>query len=258
MSVLRNATERGSEQEMNLVGELAQLFAGSRLSLEEKIVNPGLFMRRQELSYLIADYEIFRLIQPIKGSIFYFGVYHGAGFMTYANLSAALEPFNHTREIIGFDTFTGNAGISNRDTTHGKSFRTLVEGGFAGESKDFVEKLTVLYDRNRPLSHIARTKLIEGDVVETLPRYLERNQHTVVSLIVLTMNLYEPTKTALSLLWPRLPKGGVVVAYSLNEEYYPGATMALMEVLGGSFSETLNTLPFAPNMAYFVKGGAGR
>lgn len=256
-SPLTNATERGSAPELRLVGEIARLYGDCRLTPEEKIANPGLFMRRQELSYLIADYEIFKLIQGIKGSIFYFGVYHGAEFMTLANLSSALEPFNHTREIVGFDTFTGNRGISDVDTTHGKEYRTLVEGGFASESKDLLERLIGCYDSNRPLGHIPKVKLVEGDVRLTLPRYLETNQHTVVSLVVSTMNLYEPTQTALSLLWPRIPEGGVVVVHSMNEEYYPGATKAVMDVLGGSFTERVSTLPYAPNMAYIVKGGAG-
>lgn len=105
MGDLMNTTERGSRHEVDAMGELAALWDKSELSLEERLVSLGLFMRRQELSYLLANYELFKKIAHVKGSIFYFGVYHGARFMTLANMSAALEPYNHTGELIGFDTF---------------------------------------------------------------------------------------------------------------------------------------------------------
>jgi hypothetical protein len=60
MDELKNATERGSQPELGLIGDLAALWAECGLSAEEKLANPGLFMRRQELSYLIADYEILK------------------------------------------------------------------------------------------------------------------------------------------------------------------------------------------------------
>lgn len=251
MSILEKATERASQHELAAVDELARLFQECPLTLQEKLVNPGLFIRRQELSYIIANYEIFKLVREVKGSIFYFGVYHGAGFMAFANLSAALEPFNHTREIVGFDTFAGYPKISEKDVTDGKDFRTLQVGGFFSDSKQFLEKRIDLYDGNRPLSHIAKAKLIQGDVCETLPDYLRKNRHIVVSLMVLTMNLYEATKTSLSLIWPRMPKGGVCVVHSLNEEYCPGAADAVFDVLGSNIS--VNTFGYAPNLSYIIK-----
>jgi len=250
LSILRKATERSSDEELKLVDELANLFKNSSLSLQEKLVNPSIFMRRQELSMIIGNYEVFKLIREVKGSIFYFGVYHGNGMMNFANLAAALEPFNHSREIIGFDTFTGYPEISEKDKTHGKSFHTLVEGGFSSKSLEFLNELIKIYDKNRPLNHVPKIHLVEGDISKTLPEYLAKNQHTVVSLVVLTINLYEPTKLALTTLWPRIPKGGIVIIHSLNEDYYPGATKAVFDSLG---SVKINTFPFTPNMAYIVK-----
>ena len=251
MSILKKATEKGSDKELLEVDKLAELFKDAPLSLEEKLVNPGLFIRRQELSYILANYEIFKLIQNIKGSIFYFGVYHGAGFMTFANLSAALEPFNHTREIIGFDTFFGYPEITEEDVTPGKSFRTLEKGGYKSDSYNFLQSFFKLYDGNRSLSHIPKVKLVKGDVCQTVPDYLKKNQHTIVSLAIFTMNLYKPTKIAFKSVWSRMPKGGICVMHSLNEECYPGATRPVFEALGSNVK--INTFPFAPNLAYIVK-----
>lgn len=250
LCILRKTTEHSTDEELKLVDELANLFKNSSLSLQEKLVNPSIFMRRQELSMIIGNYEVFKLIREVKGSIFYFGVYHGNGLMHFANLAAALEPFNHTREVIGFDTFTGYPEISEKDKTHGKSFLSLVEGGFSSNSLEFLNELIKIYDKNRPLNHVPKIHLIKGDVGKTLPEYIAKNQHTVVSLLVLTMNLYEPTKLALTTLWPRIPKDGIVLIHTLNEEIYPGATNAVFDSLG---SVKINTFPFTPNMAYIVK-----
>jgi len=179
-------TENSSEAEINNLEELVNVFEESLLSMKEKLINPGLFIRRQELSYLIANYEIFKLIQNVKGSIMYFGVYHGAGLMTFAKLSSALEPYNHTREIIGFDTFSGYPEITKDDTTHEKSYKTLVSGGFSSDSYDYLQKIVKIYDQDRGLNHIQKISFVKGDVMETLPSYLSKNQHTVVSLVILT------------------------------------------------------------------------
>jgi len=250
LSILRKDTERASDKELALIDRLSKLFEKSTLSLQEKMVNPSLFMRRQELSKIIGNYESFKLIQNVKGSVFYFGVYHGNGLMNFANLSASLEPFNHTREIIGFDTFEGYPEIGDKDKTHGKKYRTLVEGGFSSNSLDLIKQLVEIYDENRPLNHVPKIKLIKGDVCKTLPEYISKNQHTVASLVVLTMNLYDPTKLVLETLWPRMPRGGVVIIHSLNEDYYPGATSAVLETLG---TVKINTFPFTPNMSYIIK-----
>lgn len=251
MNGLKQATEYATDKELSEVDRLAEAFESWPLTLQEKLTNPGLFLRRQELSYLIAKYEIFKRIEQVKGSIFYFGVYHGSGFMAFANLSAALEPFNYNRKIIGFDTFAGYPELTEADTTPNNPSRTLAEGGYHSDSQGFLEALIEIYDQNRPLNHVPKTELVKGDVCQTLSEYLTNNPQSLASLIVLTMNLYEPTKVAISLLWPRMPRGGVVLIRTLNEACYPGATRAVLEVLGDGIA--INAFPFAPNMAYIVK-----
>ena len=49
----------------------------------------------------------FQVDLPVKGSIVECGVFRGFSLMTFAQLSAALEPNNLTRRIYGFDTFEG-------------------------------------------------------------------------------------------------------------------------------------------------------
>jgi hypothetical protein len=52
---------------------------------------------------------------PVKGSIVECGVFKGFGLMSWAKLSAMLEPENFTRRIYGFDTFEGFTALSDKD-----------------------------------------------------------------------------------------------------------------------------------------------
>ena len=252
MASFKDQSERASQNEILNIQRLAKAMSAWQMPEDQKIYNLPIFLRRQEISYILAKWEVFKQIQPVKGNIYYFGVYYGAGFVTLANFSAAIEPFNHTREIIGFDTFEGYPAIGAGDLS-GREFDTLKTGGFSAQEADkHLLEIIKLYDENRPLGHIPKVKLIKGDVMETLPRYLAENKHALASMVYLTMNLYEPTRLAIELLWPKMPKGGIVVIHSLNEEYYPGATSALLDALGSDCE--IRTIPYAPNMAYVVKG----
>ena len=86
-------------------------------SWESKIENFPKYVRRQNLTRFLALYEIFKRVLSVKGSIVECGVHDGFGLMTWAKLSAILEPVNLTRRIYGFDTFEGFPSVSAADRT---------------------------------------------------------------------------------------------------------------------------------------------
>jgi len=60
----------------------------------------------------------------VKGSVIECGVHNGFGVMTWAKLSAILEPVNLTRRIYGFDTFEGFPEVSKEDITSSREKHT--------------------------------------------------------------------------------------------------------------------------------------
>ena len=54
----------------------------------KKISNFTKFVPRQNLTYFLAKYEIFKKILNVNGSIIECGVLFGGGLMTFAQLSA--------------------------------------------------------------------------------------------------------------------------------------------------------------------------
>ena len=173
--------------------------------------------------------------------------------MTWLHFSAILEPCNHTRRIIGFDTFCGFPTVHEKDRQHGSS-EHLHDGALQAHAKikEEIEYLITLHDRIRPLGHVTKAELTAGDACETLPKNIEEHPHLLVSLMYLDFDIYEPTKAALEQLYPRAVKGGIVVN-DLNCPEFPGETIAILETMGLA-QVKLCRFPFDPYVSYFVRG----
>lgn len=200
------------------------------------------FVDRTAMSRFLVKHEIFNRIKDVQGSIVECGVHFGGGLFTWANLSTLYEPLNHRRRIIGFDTFEGFPGISQQDQP-GK-FKQAVAGGYKGGSVEDIEQATRLFDEGRPLSHIPKVEVVKGDFLQTADQYLADNPHLVISLLYLDFDIYAPTKKALEVFLPRMPKGAVVAFDQLNVEEWAGETVAFQEV-AGIRNARLERMPFS-------------
>lgn len=235
---------------------LESYFNDSAGSATEKIENFAKYVPRQNLARFLARYELFRRILDVQGSIVECGVLFGGGLMSFAKLSTILEPYNFQRRVIGFDSFTGFPAIDAADLA-GKPERKsahLKKAGFsAAGAYDDILKAVDVYDRSRFLNHFPKVEVVRGDFELTAAQYLKDRPHLIVSLLYLDFDIYRPTKLAIELFLPRIPKGGIVVFDELNEEAFPGETIAVLEAL------QLNTLrvrrfDFEPRMSYAVIG----
>lgn len=221
---------------------------GTRL---QQIENFPKFAPRQALSWFLTKYEMYRQIVDVQGSIVECGVHLGGGLMTFAQLSAIFEPFNHTRKVIGFDTFEGFPHLAKQDERARAS--VAKKGGFAITSSQYQElqEAVRLFDLNRPVGHIPKVELVKGDALETMPKYLEENPHTVVSLLYLDFDVFEPTRCAIELFLPRIPKGGMIAFDELNISDWPGETLAVMESIGIP-NLKIRRFPFTTSVSYAV------
>jgi hypothetical protein len=211
--------------------EIEKLFNSSEDSLINRIDAFPKYATRQSIAKFLTKYELFKKILNVNGSIVEGGVLHGGGALAWAKLSSILEPINHTRKIIGFDTFEGFPSVSDKDK-NGSDGSLIKKGALKGSSYDDVMNAVNVYDMNRPLSHIPKVELIKGDIALTCKSYVENNPHLVVSLLYLDVDLYEPTKILLENFVPKMPKGAIIVFDELNAKMFPGETLAVDEVIG--------------------------
>lgn len=218
---LRNSAER--EEPARLV----KCFERNPEPISRRLENFPKYVRRQNLTRFMALYEIFKRVLPVKGSVVECGVNHGFGIMTWAKLSAILEPTNLTRRIYGFDTFAGFPSLSENDLKSGSG--NLQVGDLYADSYNELQELNEINDSTRFLGHVKKVELIKGDATETIPAFIESHPHLVVSLLFLDFDLYEPTKVALECLVSRMPRGAVIAFDELDNPLWPGESLAMLE-----------------------------
>lgn len=217
----------------NQVGpNIERIFTECADSVETKLENFPKYVRRNHLKRFLAMYELFKLVMPVKGSVVECGVFRGFGLMTWAKLSAMLEPENLTRRIYGFDTFDGFPAVGNKDRSQ---FAKPEVGDLRSSSHAELLQLIDEYDRDRFLGHISKVELVPGDISVSAPAFIESHPHLVVSLLFIDCDIYEPTKTALETFMPRMPKGAIVAFDELDNPVWPGETLAALDAkaLGG-------------------------
>jgi hypothetical protein len=219
-----------SKKEKNNRKELAELFESNPIFEEEKINNVGLFLKRQELSKILFLNEIYSQIQNVHGVIFEFGVRWGQNLTTLNNLRGIYEPFNHSRKIIGFDTFAGFEGVSKKDGAYKYNFK----GAFnvSDNYQEYLDKVLKCHENESPLNHIKKNITVKGDAVKTLREYLDDHKETIIAFAYFDLDIYKPTLECLKLIKPYLTKGSIIGFDELCDHGFPGETEALREVFG--------------------------
>jgi hypothetical protein len=225
------------------------LFDSNTLPWEKKIENFPKYVRRQNLTRFLALYEIFKQVVQVKGSIVECGVHQGFGIMTWAKLSAIIEPVNLTRRIYGFDTFGGFPDLDAKDIA--ESSKHVKAGYLAADSYDEIMQLSAIHDSTRFIGHIPKIELVKGDAAKTIPQFIDEHPHLVVSLLFLDFDLYEGTKVALEHFVPRMPSGAVIAFDQLDNPLWPGETLAMVDFCRNQ-KLRLQRLAFDPYIAYAV------
>ena len=194
---------------------------------KEFIANsPSVFSTRVGVQSLVTRYELYKLVLDVPGDIIECGVYQGNSFTWLANLSVILEPFAINRRIIGFDTFEGFSSIdSSADPADVSS------DNFADTSYEIISRSLENLDTVRPVNKVNRFELVKGDIVTSLPKYVDEHPWMTCAMLILDTDLYRPTFTALKTILPIMPKGAVVVFDEYNYQNFPGETQAVRELL---------------------------
>jgi hypothetical protein len=207
---------------------LMDLLKASPLPPGELVNNLGLYLSRQSLGRILSMAELYRLIVDIHGVVMEFGVRWGQNMSLFSSLRGLYEPYNYTRRIVGFDTFSGFPHVDPRDGA-------AVNPGDYGVVADYEAHLDAVlgvHQQMSPIAHIRKYELVKGDATATVPDYLGRNPHTLVALAYFDFDLYAPTKAAIEAILPRMVKGGILAFDELNCPEFPGETQAVLETVG--------------------------
>lgn len=166
------------------------------------------FSEPNRMYKLLAHYELYKTIVHLPGDVFEFGVYKAASLVRFASFRSLLET-DYSRKLVGFDAF----GRFPRDRLS------------SGDDVDFVERFESAGGEGLALEEVEgilsgkgfrNVQLIKGDVLETLPEYLERRPEARISLLHLDMDVKEPTELALDLLFERIVPDGLILLDDYN------------------------------------------
>lgn len=207
-----------------------------------------LFIRRQTLSYYLAKYELYKKTLDVQGSIVECGSHQGSSLLLFAKLTSMFEPYKINKKVISFDTFTGFPSIDKKNDNI--KHKNAKKNHSNNTNLDLIKNSVKLLDRNRFNGHINKVEIIKGDAIKTIPEYLKKNKHFLISLLYLDFDLYKPTKIALDHFLPRMAKGSLVVFDELNQKRWYGETTAYLEKFSKNKVE-LKQFNFEPHISYF-------
>ena len=170
----------------------------------------------------LAQAEIYQEVLGLPGTVAEFGVYKANSLIRWLTIRDLYESVS-SRSVLGFDAFGAFPQEKlNKVKSDRTSVKKFIDEGGDGLSVDEVDRVL-----NR--KGFKNYELIQGNVFETLPVFLERRAHEQFALINLDMDVYEPTRFVLEQLFERVVSGGLIVIDDFNT--VAGATQAVNELL---------------------------
>jgi Macrocin-O-methyltransferase (TylF) len=222
--------EKKNDKISDYQDKLAEVWEKSEDSTRIKLTEFPKYVPKNSLMQFISRYELYKLIKDIPGDIVELGVCGGKGLFSFAQAVFINEPQYHWRNVVGFDTFSGFPDVGEEDNLDSNSHVKTV-GAFNCDNYDELNTLKEIHQDFRFMNSRDQIELVKGDVMETIPKYIEDNKGWIISMLYCDLDLYKPTKLALELLWDRIPKGGIVVFDEAIMKDWEGEAIALHEVL---------------------------
>lgn len=211
----------------------------------------------ERLGNILAHYELYKQTIGVFGDIVECGVFKGSSLIQWATFRELMEN-NNARKIIGFDIFGPfpKEGLEAVESDNGmvNEWNKQFEGAFI--SKEDLES-------SLSWKGIQNVELIQGDIQKTLPAYVggeiaqsrgikqpREGRELRISLLHVDVDVYEPTKLVLELLYDRVVLGGMIILddYGMVE----GATLAIDHFFADKNQE-IKKLSLSHKPAYIIK-----
>lgn len=116
-----------------------------------------------------------------------------------------------------FDTWTNFPHFSTKDTTDPKR-RARLKKRIKGGKHTYKE-----CSKNLAKAGVEELcMMIQGDICETIPKFVKDQEDLSISLIHSDSDLHDPTKVTLKKLWPFLVDGGMILVHDYGTKQWPG------------------------------------
>ena len=217
MTKIKNGLHNNTTlKQVDLRKDLMKLFDGRPFKDDLLMTNFGLFFRASALSKVFFLHEAYSKVINIPGDFFVYGVWLGQDLVVLESLRAILEPYNSSRKMVGFDTFSGYENITSLD----KESDVITNDGYKVpvNYEEYLSNLLNYHKAENCMGHNVEHQLIKGDVTKSSKNYIKDNPSCIIAMAYFDMALYKPTIAALKSIENRLIKGSVIVFDELNDK----------------------------------------
>jgi hypothetical protein len=192
------------------------------------------------IAKLLAHQKLYEQIVNLPGEVLEFGVFKGASLIRLLTFRELFEsPFS--RKIIGFDMFGEFPHSGNKeDVDYAIKFQENSGTGIP------MEELKKVFD----YKGFKNYELIKGDILSTLPEYLDKNKHLRISFLHIDTDIYEPAKLILEQCYDRVVKNGIIVFDDYST--VAGETVAVDDFFKNK-GHVIKKFPFSHIPSYIVK-----
>jgi hypothetical protein len=198
---------------------------------------------------LIKRFEYFNKIQHLPGDIVEIGVFKGSGIATFSKFLEVYCP-NSNKKIIGFDLFKNNDDvILKKDAELDKKNMETVYS----RVQDNDLKLDSVVARLENMNIHKKYILVEGDVEETLPVFLNNNPGMRISMLYIDCDIERPTYYSLKYLWDRILPGGMVIFDEYEYHSFSESNGVDRFLQENQIEYTLQSTNFMAPTAYLIK-----
>lgn len=171
------------------------------------------YLEKSEFKYVLWIDRVFQKIATVPGHIVELGVAYGRNTILFSHL-IHMHNQEDVRNYYGFDTFDG---YTENDL---KTDKRLSQGAWKSISMEKVE------ERIQKAGNFKNYKLIKGDLLVTLPKFLEQNLNFRAALLYVDCNAYKPALEGMEIMKDFMSPGGIIC---IDEKKQGGETKALIE-----------------------------
>lgn len=219
--------------------------------VDDILANFPLYTRRITITRFLAHYELYKQIAGVPGSIVELGVFRGSSLFAFAHF---LEIFNHgdrSRKAIGFDSFEGLSALSAKDGLEDRAHAKQAGGWSGSDYEQELMEMIDLFGAESFVPQAPRIELVKGNILETVPAYVQQNPGLRIALLHCDCDLYEPTLAGLKHLVPLMVSGGLVVFDEYAITAWAGESAAVEEYFGKG--KRIEKFPWTSSPGGFIK-----
>lgn len=161
------------------------------------------FSHPTRLGRFMAHYHLYNEIVDLPGDVFELGVYKLVSLIHFATFRRFLEN-DFSRKIVGFDAF---GKFPRNDIRREADLQFISQWESEGGDGISIEEANMIIKRKG----FDNIDLVLGDVRNSLPTFLDSRPEVRISLLHLDMDVAEPTKLGLDLLYEKVVPGGIIM-----------------------------------------------